>query len=49
MILTSRWSDDDRSQRIDDAIYEAEQEIENGAEATDADIVFAELDRRYFE
>ena len=49
MILSSILSDDDRSYRIDDAIYESEQEIENGAEATDADIVFAELDRRYFE
>ena len=49
MILNSILSDDDRSYHIDDAIYESEQEIENGAEATDADIVFAELDRRYFE
>ena len=49
MILNNILSDDDRSYRIDDAIYESEQEIENGAEATDADIVFAELDRRYFE
>lgn len=32
-----------RVNRIDQAIYESEQEILNGAEAVDADEVFAEL------
>ena len=31
--------------RIDQAIFESEQEIANGAEAVDAEIVFAELER----
>ncbi len=34
--------------RIDQAIYEAEQEILNGAVAVDADIVFAELEKKHF-
>ena len=34
--------------RIDQAIYESEKEIENGAEEVDADIVFAELEKKYF-
>ena len=34
--------------RIDQAIYESEKEIENGAEAVDADVVFAELEKKYF-
>ncbi len=34
--------------RIDQAIYESEQEILNGAEAVDANIVFADLERKYF-
>ncbi len=34
-----------RINRIDQAIYESEQEILNGAEATDANIVFAEHQR----
>ena len=34
--------------RIDQAIYESEQEISNGAEAVDADTVFAELEKKYF-
>ena len=34
--------------RIDQAIYESEKEIENGAEAVDADIVFAELEKKHF-
>lgn len=34
--------------RIDHAIYESEQEVANGAEAVDAEIVFAELERKYF-
>lgn len=33
---------------IDQAIYESEQEILNGAEAIDADAVFAELEKKYF-
>ena len=35
--------------RIDQAIYESEQEISNGAEAVDADTVFAELEKKHFE
>lgn len=38
-----------RMNRIDQAIYEAEQELSNGADAVDADIVFAELEKKYFE
>lgn len=34
--------------RIDQAIYESELEVENGAEAVDADIVFAGLEKKYF-
>ncbi len=34
--------------RIDQAIYESEQEIANGAEARDASDVFAELESKYF-
>ncbi|MCD8010866.1 MAG: type II toxin-antitoxin system Phd/YefM family antitoxin [Lachnospiraceae bacterium] len=37
-----------RINRIDQAIYESEQEIANGAEAVDADIVFAELEKKHF-
>ena len=37
-----------RFNRIDQAIYESEQEILNGAEAIDANIVFAELEKKYF-
>lgn len=34
--------------RIDQAIFESEQEIANGAEAVDAEIVFAEFEKKYF-
>ena len=34
--------------RIDQAIYESEQEVLNGAEAIDADVVFAELEKKHF-
>lgn len=39
-----------RINRIDQAIYESESEleIENGAESVDADIVFAELEKKHF-
>lgn len=37
-----------RINRIDQAIYESEQEILNGAEAVDADVVFAELEKKHF-
>lgn len=33
---------------IDQAIFESEQEITNGAEAVDAEIVFSELDKKHF-
>ena len=35
--------------RIDQAIYESEQELLNGAEAVDADIVFAELEKNILD
>lgn len=34
--------------RIDQAIYESEQEVLDGDEAVDAEIVFAELEKKYF-
>ena len=34
--------------RIDQAIFESEQEIANGAKADDAEIVFAELEKKHF-
>lgn len=37
-----------RINHIDQAIYESEQEITNGAEAIDAEVVFAKLEERYF-
>lgn len=37
-----------RANRIDQAIYESEKEVINGAEAVDADIVFADLEKKYF-
>ena len=38
-----------RINRIDQAIYESEQEQLNGAKAVEAEIVFAELEKKYFE
>ena len=37
-----------RINRIDQAIYGSEQEIANGAEAIDAETVFAGLEKKYF-
>ncbi|MCD7820395.1 MAG: type II toxin-antitoxin system Phd/YefM family antitoxin [Lachnospiraceae bacterium] len=37
-----------RANRIDQTIFESEQEIANGAEAVDADVVLAELEKKYF-
>lgn len=37
-----------KTNSIDQAIYESEQEVANGAEAVDADIVFAELEKKHF-
>ena len=37
-----------RTNRIDQSIFESEQEISNGAEAVDAEIVFAELEKKHF-
>ncbi|MDH6367484.1 MULTISPECIES: prevent-host-death protein [unclassified Breznakia] len=37
-----------RINRIDQAIYESEQEITNGAAPVDAKTVFAELDKKHF-
>ena len=37
-----------RINRIDQAIYESEQEMTNGAEAIEAEIVFAELEKKHF-
>ena len=38
-----------RMNRIDQAIFESEQEMLNGAEAADADMVFVELEKKYFD
>ena len=38
-----------RINRIDQAIFESEQEIANGAKAVDAEIVFAELEKKHFK
>ncbi len=37
-----------RIHRIDQAIYESEMEVANGAETVDADVVFAELEKKHF-
>ncbi len=34
--------------RIDQAIFESEQEIANGAEAVDAEIVFCRIGEKHF-
>ena len=34
--------------RIDQAIFESEQEIADGAKAIDAETVFAELEKKHF-
>lgn len=34
--------------RIDQAIFESEQEIVSGEEAIDAEIIFAELEKKHF-
>lgn len=37
-----------RINKIDQAIYKSEQEVQNGAEAEDANTVFTELEKKYF-
>ena len=37
-----------RINRIDQAIYESEQEIANGAEAVDAKVSFSALEKKHF-
>lgn len=37
-----------RINNIDQSIYESEREILNGAEAVDADVIFDELEKKYF-
>ena len=37
-----------RANRIDQAIFESEQEVLNGAKAVDAGYVFEELEKKYF-
>ena len=37
-----------RINRIDQAVFEAEQEVANGAEPLDADTVFPELEKKHF-
>lgn len=37
-----------RMNRIDQAIFVSEQEVRDGAEAVDAKIVFAELEKKHF-
>ena len=34
--------------RIDQAIFESEQEVANGAEPVDAAVAFADLEKKYF-
>ena len=49
VIMSSDWYDKfARINRIDQAIYESEQEMANGAEVIDAEIVFAELEKKHF-
>lgn len=38
-----------RMNRIDQAIFESEQEVADGAETVDAEEVFAKLESKYFE
>ena len=38
-----------RMNRIDQAIFESEQEVVNGAEVVDAEIVFAELEKNILD
>lgn len=38
-----------RMNRIDQAVFESEQEIANGAEAVDAEVVFAELEKKHLQ
>lgn len=38
-----------RINRIDQSIYESQQEMANGEEAIDAEVVFTELEKKYFE
>lgn len=40
---------DEELDRIDQAIYESEQEILKGAEAVDANVVFIELEKKHFK
>lgn len=37
-----------KTMKIDQAIYEAEKEVENGAEPVDAAVVFEGLERKHF-
>jgi len=37
-----------RINRIDQAVFEAEQEVANGTEPLDADTVFTELEKKHF-
>ena len=37
-----------KANRIDQAIFESEQEIINGADVIDAEIVFKDLEKKYF-
>ena len=37
-----------RMNRIDQAIFESEQEVANGADAVDAESVFAKLEKKHF-
>ena len=37
-----------KTMKIDQAIYEAEKEVENGVEPMDATLVFEELEKKYF-
>ena len=49
LLLSELYDKFARMNRIDQAIFESEQEIANGAEAVDAEIVFTELEKKHFE
>lgn len=48
IIPTSDLSNNEEISKIDQAIYEAEEEMSKVAEAMDADEAFASLDKKYY-
>lgn len=47
MMLSEYFTENSMFICIDQAIYESEKEIENGAEAVDAETVFEELEKKH--